>query len=147
MKAKMVGKDSLVASSEPADLKNCWSGLLPATGVEIAVYGRGAPAPFWLQALIACFRVLSRMEEAPPCRAVITDISAKFLKLCLINEHASGSSWHSFHFPPWLSAICHVLKVAQQNFSYATAQEFFFLFFFLIMTNLESTEAVKKLTD
>ena len=100
MNARMLGKDSLVASSEPADLKNSWSGLFPATGVEIAVYGRGASAPFWLKALIACFRVLSGMEEAPQCRAVITDISAKSLKLCLINEHASGSGWHSFHFSP-----------------------------------------------
>lgn len=92
-------------------------------------YGRGAPAPCWLHALTGCFRVLNGIEEAPQWQSCDHRHFCKVPEIMPDNEHASGSSWHSFHFSPCLSALCHVLKVAQQNFSYATAQEDFFFFF------------------
>lgn len=138
-----MGKDSLEVSSEPADSRNSWHGLVPATGVD---RGRGLWPWRSRPLLAACaYCMLPIIERDGGGTSVQSHDHRHFCKVPEItpdNEQASGSSWHSFHFPPCLSALFHVLKVAQQNFSYATAQE---IFFFLTMTNLESTEAARKL--
>lgn len=59
VKAKILQKERLATSSGPAGFENSVQGLVQGSAVKSLVYGRGALAPCWLCALIACFRRLS----------------------------------------------------------------------------------------